>query len=370
MAPELIRKLTARQKDSIRNLIRAVRQSPTRVQDYPDLKEYDWKVPTRYVGESLEALRDFAVKASRTFGDSISELLGAEVKFGEPTIEQFYGAQTRRIVAESNDYIMPLSFEDREVGVIILPCATAVSWVQKLLGGILKVAENDRNRDLSHLESEILLECVDCILGALNGFFDAAGGDNLNRARSVRRKYEIAADKAETYCQITLPDKYEDGFNSILLLLPGEALDIPAGLQEKSQKRRGGLTDAEKMLEHVHSLEMSARACLDNVELPMRLVMSLQPGDVLLTEKRVNQPVELLADETPLAIGYPVRSEFNYGLLIASPEEGVPPRLENQTTSAQDEEAPKTQGQDPDNEWEGEFLSQEDTQDTMPEIDA
>jgi flagellar motor switch protein FliM len=369
VAPELIRKLTTRQKESIRNLIRAVRQSPTRVQDYPDLRDFDWKVPTRYVGESLEALRDFAVKASRTFGDSITELLGAEVKFGEPTIEQFYGAETRRIVAESNDYIMPLSYEDREVGVIILPSATAVSWVQKLLGGILKVAENDRDRDLSHLESEILLECVDCILGALNGFFENAGGDTLNRARSVRRKYEIAADKAETYCMITLPDKFEDGFNSILLLLPGEALDIPAGLQEKSQKRRGGPADADKMRDHVLNLEMSARACLDNVELPMRLVMSLEPGDVLLSHKRVNQPVELLADDTPLAIGYPVRSEFNFGLLIAAPEDGVPPHLENRDQEDQPEEAPKSRAADPDSEWDGEFLSQQ-QEDTMPEIDA
>lgn len=345
----MIRKLTQQQKDSIRNLIRAVRQSPTKVEEHPDLRELDWNIPTRYVGESLEALRDFAVKASRVFADSISELLGATIKFGEPEISQFYGAETRRIVAESNDYIVPLSLDDREVGVIILPSPAAVSWVQKLLGGLLKVNEDDLQRDLSHLESEILLECVDCILTALNGFFDA-DGEALTRARSVRRKYEIAADKADTYCMIRLPDKQPDGYNSILLLLPGQVLDTPAGLQEQSQKRRGGPSDADKMLQHVRSMHMDARACLDQVELPMRLVMSLEPGDVLLTEKRVNQPIELYADEVPYTIGYPVRSEFDYGLLIAAPEEATPPRV--------DQDASKNDEAEPDREPEGRMVSE------------
>ena len=301
---------------TVQMLLEAVRNAPTSVQEYPNTREFDWTEPTRFVGDSMDALRDFTVKAARRIGDLMTCLLGSIVAFDEPELTQFYGAEARRIVAESSDYIMPLYRGGREVGVITLPTRCAVSWVQKLLGGGAKSAPEER--DLSNLESEILLECVDTILAAVNEFFNAGEAAEISRGVAVRRKYEIAADKAETYVLIHLPNKDPESAESLQMLLPGEVLDQPAGLKTQLSLKTGSLSDADKMLFHVHSMPTEGRAILGDVELPMRAIMSLEPGDVLLTGRRVNQPIELMVEEIPLMAGYPVRSEWNYGLLVTA----------------------------------------------------
>jgi flagellar motor switch protein FliM len=301
---------------TLKMLMDAVRDAPTTIQEYPNTREFDWTEPTRFVGESMEALRDFVVKASRRIADLLSKLLDTTIQFDEPELTQFYGAEARRIVAECTDYIMPIYIEDREVGVIILPGPCAVNWVQRLLGGSQN--KEAQQRDLSHLESEILLECIDTILAAINEFFCEVADEEITRGEAVRRKYEIAADKAETYVLIELPAKNPDSQEGIMLMLPGEVLDTPAGLKTQVSLKRGGIRDSDKMAFHVDRMPLEGSAVLGKVELPMRSVMTLEPGDVLLTHRRANQPVELMVEGITLVTGYPVRSEWNFGLLIAS----------------------------------------------------
>ncbi|MFP4356320.1 MAG: FliM/FliN family flagellar motor switch protein [Phycisphaerae bacterium] len=345
---------------TLRMLMDAVRNAPTSVVEHPNTREFDWTEPTRFVGESMEALRDFVVKASRRISDLLSLLLDEVIQFDEPQMTQFYGAEARKLVAECTDYIMPIYIEQREVGVIILPGRTAIEWVQKLLGGGSN--KQVEQRDLSHLESEILLECIDTVLTAINEFFAEAADEEVVRGESVRRKYEIAADKAETYVLIELPSKDPESEEAIMLLLPGEVLDIPAGLKTQVSTKKGGMSDEQKMAWHVNAMQLDGTAILGRADLPMRSVMSLQPGDVLLTDRRSNQPIPLMVEGISVMTGYPVRSEWNFGLLISA--------LRGQEEPENLEELSQNCLPIGDKEDEGQFVSNRNAKSPSPHEDA
>ena len=70
------------------------------------------------------------------------------------------------------------------------------------------------------------------------------------------------------------------------------------------------------MLDHVHKTPVSITAQLASAKLTFEEIMSLQVNDVLLLDKSVNEPAELIVEKQTIFRGQPAKSDGNHAVVI------------------------------------------------------
>lgn len=90
------------------------------------------------------------------------------------------------------------------------------------------------------------------------------------------------------------------------LVAPAEAKRAAAGPDETRNE----------ILQHLRHATVTATAHLGTLEIPVRDLMNLEPGDVLVLDTRQHEPIPILVAGRTVLRGSPVTSEGRYALRI------------------------------------------------------
>lgn len=279
--------------------------------------EYEWNTPNCFTLEQQKVLGIFASQTARQMSYSLTDMFRGETAVEVAAITQHFAATLRKDADNLDDHYhyIPLMFDDNnEIGLISIAPKSGIELVGKLLGNS-KPAESDQ-KELSALEADLLMDIVEVIVQAFNSTFEPANGKPITFRKSPSKGvYPLGGDETENYCKISFKlVGQEDGDVASFLILTGIMERIARDGDDAGDDARDS---SAQMLTHVKNSPITAVAHMASANVSVRDMMELQAGDVILTDKKINEPLELCVRGKRMFLGFPVTCMGQCALRIA-----------------------------------------------------
>ncbi|GAG60423.1 unnamed protein product [marine sediment metagenome] len=300
--------------EKIQQILASVGSQKVDESDEIETVEYNWHQPHCFNSNQLKKLDNFTEKVAQSCAKKFAQLYNSDFNVTITSTTQHFADE---FVAPNNaqsGYYLTLGTENQAFGLVGIPSQTAIIWATQLLGDTNSAENSDR--DLSQLEESLLL---DIACGVIKAFSDSCENYDLHPGSEiVRSQMPIELDGTEELCKITFSvEKTDSGKPSEAYFLvlcdkvkPVIGQDVQAGEDFLSE------TVAKAMLGHVHKLPVSITARLASIVLTLEEIMSLNVDDVLLLDKKLNEPVELIIDGQTIFRGQPAESDGKYAVVI------------------------------------------------------
>ena len=285
----------------------AAAQTPARSEDSDiETTEYAWNTPNCFTLEQRKVLDIFANQTARQMSYSLTDLFRVETAVEVASITQHFAATLRKDADSLDDHhhYIPLMFDDNaEIGLISIAPQPGIELVGKLLGN--SAPEGTDQKELSVLESDLLMDVVEVVVQAFNSTFEPANGKPVTfRKAPPKGVYPLAGDETENYCKISFKlAGQEEGDIASFLILTGIMERIANDGDDTDTAARDS---GAQMLNHVKKTPITAIAHLADARVSVRDMMGLQAGDVILTGKKINEPLELSVCGKMMFLGFPV----------------------------------------------------------------
>ena len=301
--------------EKIHQLLIAVGSGP--MEDTTGIKatEYNWNQPHYFDRKQLNRLDEFTKKVARAMAVKFVDFCHSEFDVTVVSTIQHFAAELVDQAMESgqDDYYLVFGTDqDHPCGLISIPTQTAFGWATQLLGD--PESEEDSGRDLSQLEESLLLD----LLSALVGAFSQKTWDFQPAKNIVRRLFPLELQGTEELCKITFDVKKTDQEKSskAYILILCSKLESAVG---KAEQTVGGFSaeDISKaILGHMQQMPVYITAQLASTVLTLKEIMSLEVGDILLLDKKVSEPIELITSGRTALLGRPAKLAGKHAVVI------------------------------------------------------
>ncbi len=294
-------------------LLAAARAAP---QPAPEAAaDFDFTSPCRFTARQLTRLSEIAAAAARELERAVGDTLRLEMKLQLAPPQQQYAAAVRQGGA-AGKYSLALTADDgKKYGWITLSPPTATAWVSRLLGGA--AGGDGAERDLSSLEVALLLNVLTVAAKALSGALTKAGARPLRTGDAVvDAATQAGADDAAEFCRLI----YHTGDAAkpaLCLTLPADAAELLIDGPSKDPRKPADLR--KDLVAHVGQVAVMAATQLGETRVPMKDVLALEEGDVLILDVQVGEAIPLLIQGQLVLAGVPVACDGHYGLQVTLP---------------------------------------------------
>jgi flagellar motor switch protein FliM len=278
---------------------------------------YDWCQPHYFGTQELAKLDDFTRRLTMVLAEKFHGFCRNrfDVTITSTTFH-FAGevcAQTSN--GESMDYRLPFGADpEHACGFLGIPEETAVVWARQLLGDC--ESENGSDRALSQLEESLLLDLASALVEVFSAL-EAHGG--LHPAgRLLRGRWPLETHDTEELCRISFDvnrSGSEDDSQSYFLIAC-EQLNSIVGRVTQGPARPPAAETSKVVLSHLQKMPIAVTVQLVSTVLAFREIMTLRVNDVVLLDKKVDEPVDLIVDGRTVYQGWPVKSGGKYAVTI------------------------------------------------------
>jgi flagellar motor switch protein FliM len=303
-------------KEKIHQLLIAVGSGP--LEDTTGIKatEYNWNKPHYFDRKQLNRLDDFTKRVARSMSIKFVDFCHSDYDVTVVSTEQHFAAELVDEAMESgqNDYYLAFDTDlDYPCGLICIPTQTAFVWATQLLGDPESEVE-DSGRDLSQLEESLLLDLLSALIKAFSQkYWDFKPDKNI-----VRRLFPIELKGTEEICKITFDVKkaeQEKGTEAYIMLRCSK-LESVVGKAEEAVGSFSADDISKAILGHMQKMPVFITAQLASTALTLKEIMSLEVGDILLLDKKVNEPIELITSGRTALLGQPARLSGKNAVVI------------------------------------------------------
>ena len=303
--------------------------------------EYDWDRPCRYLPEQLVELARLADRCAAAVSGALTELCGSDVVF-EPAggVSQHYARQLAGGQDDAPIYVVDLADADgRATAACTVAANVGVAWVSRLLGG----GAGGDPRDLSDLEADLLVDVVGKMSQAIASVEDPSGPMALGQARGVSKgPLSLGGDGGEEYCRFAFRrrEAEEEGqaegdpqaehaetLPELCFLIASKSVDAAMGVSDAAAGAMTAEQTRQAITAQLSRVGVTAGVCAGHAVATMHEIMSLQPGDVLLLQRRCDEPAEVVIRDQTMLYGNLVRCGGQYAVQIvawAQPHDGPP----------------------------------------------
>ncbi len=303
-------------KEKIQQLLTAVGSGPMEDTTAIEATEYNWNKPHYFDRKQLNKLDNFTKKVAKAMTVKFVDFCHSEFDVTVVSTKQHFAAELVDQAMESgqDDYYLAFGTDQSHpCGLISIPTKTAFVWATQLLGDP-ESEEEDSGRDLSQLEESLLLDMLSVLIEVFSQkIWDFQPAKNI-----VRRLFPLELKGTEEICKITFDVKKTDQEKSseaYILILCSE-LETAVG---KAEQTVGGFSaeDISKaILGHIQQMPVCITAQLASMVLTLEEIMSLEVGDILLLDKKVNEPIELITSGRTALLGRPAKLAGKHALVI------------------------------------------------------
>lgn len=304
-------------KEKIQQLLAAVGAGPKEDDEQIEATDYNWHEPHCFNSEQLKKLDNFtqkvAVKAAEKFANLFKNKF--DVKVNSTTQHFAYELLDQLSGSEQPEYYLPFGIEkERLSGLVGIPEQTASIWATQLLGD--SKPEDDSKKELSELEESLL---VDISSGLVDLFSRPFPTSEFHPAgKIIKGQWPLDLQGTDELCRISFEVRQGDSEESsgAYFLITCEKL-MP--IVKKYSQDAGDFSEEDisnAILDHLHEMKVFAMAQLSSTVLTFEETMNLQVGDVLMLDRRIDEPIELIVDDLTICYGWPSKSSGQYALAI------------------------------------------------------
>ncbi len=303
-------------KEKIQQLLTAVGSGPKEDTTGIEATEYNWNKPHCFDRKQVNKLDNFTKKVAKAMTVKFVNFCHSEFDVTVVSKKQHFAAELLDQAIESgqDDYYLAFGTDQSNpCGLISIPTKTAFIWATQLLGDP-ESEEEDSGRDLSQLEESLLLDMLSALIEVFSQkFWDFQPAGNI-----VRRLLPLDLKGTEELCKIIFDVKktgQEKSSEAYILILCSK-LETVVG---KAEQAVGGFSadDISKaILGHIQQMPVCITAQLASMVLTLEEIMTLEVGDILLLDKKVNEPIELITSGRTALLGRPAKLAGKHAMVI------------------------------------------------------
>jgi len=309
-------------KEKIQQLLMAVGSKPAEDTAQVETTEYNWQESHYFNNEQLIKLGFFTKSAAGAMAQKFSRFFhsGYNITVASTTqhyVHEFLGNLSD---SEQKDYYIPFGAEKESAnggcGLIGISEQTAHNWARQLLGD--SESDKEADGDLTQLEESLLLDLVSALLEAFSGnnkSFDLHAATSI-----VRGQWPLEMESTEELCKITFDVKKADSDNGseIYFLILCSKLGTAAGKVEQDSIGFSAEDVSKAILGHLNEMSVLITGQLASTVLTFEEIMDLQVDDILVLDKRIDEPVELIVGDRAFYSGCPAKSAGKYAVTITN----------------------------------------------------
>ncbi len=311
--------------------------------DDPPPVDYDWKSPSLFMPAQQRQMVDVLARAAGEMSSSLTNLFQSPARMTVTGWSQHFMGKIEMASKGWKAYCTPLlDGEDNRIGFVMLQPELAYNWVGKLLGG-MSISRDDR--DLSDLEATLVQDAVGEVVKSFSRSLEhfEANPITFSGDSVVLNDYRLPGERIDEFIRVDfrfrLPKVLEDEEGNAVEVVADE--DEEGALEPEGENISGqtvsltmkvdvlaptvGLSLAkdhvqpsEKQQSHVQRLLMDVpirvQAVLGEAQLPLRKILAVEVGDVLVIDQKAALPINARVSDTNVLMGYPVTSGGRYAL--------------------------------------------------------
>jgi flagellar motor switch protein FliM len=326
----------------------------------PPALPYDWRDPhffnTDQQNRLVQVLEQTAARMAEIFARSRHGVFEVTRK---SLTQHFAGDLCRRWELDRDQCVTFAPEKGPPCGFVSISPRTALTWVTWLLGD--SEAGRDPNRALSALEESLLSDLLTAVLAAFLAPLQAPHHLRPTGPMSKGQpnlQFELTEEVARVVFQVKAPMTAEEapGAESgagdsepceVAFLLPCRRLAALAGKtapQELSRvagasargvegvppstrgpealdtRGQDARDTSQALMEHLQEMPVTITALLASTTLTFQEILDLGPGDILLLDKPVDGPVELVFNGRTVLHGRPAQAEGRQAVVIVAPQ--------------------------------------------------
>lgn len=306
-------------KERIQHLLTVIGSQSEEEADPKEAIEYNWREPACFSRRQLVELEDFTKRLATAAAERFSGFCSSQFDVAITSIAFYFAGEflKQKSESESENYNLPFA-KDHEppCGCIGIPEQTAVVWARQLLGD--SESERVANVTLSQLEESLLQDLASALVeafSALHKDIDVHPAGTL-----LRNQWPLKVRDTDALCKIAFDVKKKDSeeSSSAYLLILCEELNAVVGRTNQASHTFSPEEISKTVLKHLQGVPVVMTAQLVSTELTFEEVATLQVNDVLVLDKKVHEPVDLMINGRPVYCGWLAKSAGKYAVKIAS----------------------------------------------------
>jgi len=304
-------------KEKIQQIIAAVGSKKADTGDQMETTEYNWRQPHYFSSEQRSKLDNFAKESASRISKKFASLYNTDFDVTIASVTEHFADEflNQSSPHDQNSYYLAFSTDKEEpCGLVCIPQQAALAWTTQLLGDAQ--SEENSDRDLSQLEESLLLDIASALVEALSGSCETC---DFHPAGNVTKKQlPLETAGSEELCKITFnvkkPDS-ESGSEAYFLILCDKLKPVVGG-NAQADNIFSAQDISKATLGHIQQLPVSVTAQLASIVCTFEEIMNLGVDDILLLDKKVDEPVELIVADKTLFRGRPAKSAGKYAVII------------------------------------------------------
>ncbi len=308
-------------REEVRQLLAAVGSEPADNATQVEATAYDWHEPHYFTREQLSNLENFTSAFEAAVADKFTQLCRQSFDVTVAAAMQHYAGRLlgQLCGGEQQDYYLAYGpAQGQACGFIGIPEQTAITWATQLLGDA--ESEKEPAETLSQLEKSLLLDLGAAIVGALcvslhsPRLFEPIG-------TIVRGEPPVEQPDLEEMCHITFAVQKTNSEKrcEAYLVVPCSKLAPVMGGTARLGHKLSAEHVSKAIVGHLQEMPITITARFARALLTFEEAMSLRPCDILLLNKPLDEPIELVVEGRTLFHGRPAKSSGQYAVIISEP---------------------------------------------------
>ena len=295
---------------------------------------YDWHMPHFFSSQQLKELSDFcqncASVVAQKFGALCRQNFDVTISsLSEHFAGQFLGQESGASQSQNpTNYYLPFGIAqsrgsaasegrptaEESCGFISIPPQTAIIWTTQLLGDT--DSKENTVRPLSELESSLLFDICSLIVQALTEASEGKVGFRV-ASDNMCNRLPLELNGEEEFCKISLQVKKSgdsSGSECHILVLCEKLIPLLSDTQTSAKFSPKDI--ARAIQSHVETIAVPVIAQLASVPITVEQLMSMAPGDILVLDKKIDDPGGLIVAGKMVCRGRLAKSAGNYAMVV------------------------------------------------------
>jgi flagellar motor switch protein FliM len=300
----------------LHRLLAAVGSTPVPAEVTAEAALYDWRDPHYFDEDQRNRLAAIMSQVAAVLSERCVHFFNSEFEVVPASITQHFAADAARHAKVEQSFALTFGPAQKPpCGFLAIGAAVALDWVTRLLGD--SESDQDPNRPLSSLEESLLSDLAGAITEA---FLDSLRPhQDLKAASQVSREAApVSFEPTDPICRIVFRIRRAEAetASEVTFMVGGPTLAPVLGksIPAKPNVKQDELS--RLLMEHVHRMPVTMCARLASMRLSFEEVLDLAPGDVLLLDKGLDEPVDLILRNETVFRGRPAQKDGQYAVLI------------------------------------------------------
>jgi len=271
------------------------------------VRPYDFRRPQHLSADQLRSMQRIHIAAAELIQNRLGRETGIPIRVHLKSIEELAFALVMEAIPE-HTYASILDLSPlEEKGLLLVESRLCLGLVDRVLGGVGKSPDEDR--PLTAIDQVALEKPIEILLQCLRQTWQEVCPMKMTTAgrRNNRQQAQVLPPGEPVLCA-TLEAQGEVTAGWVRLCLPVAALK--GALETASERSRPVRANAERLASFHSALRTALErvplpltVLVGSVELPMRSLLALRPGDIVRLDQPADKPVQIRVGGKPAFLG-------------------------------------------------------------------